>query len=114
MRISDWSSDVCSSDLRGGALGGEAGGGGDGDQHRTARAHGLFDQFIAAARRQQDEATGRVGAGAGERADQLVERIVAPDIRSEERRVGEGCVSQCRSRGSPYHLKKKKKKKTVR
>src|SRR3546814_11150500 len=25
------------------------------------------------------------------------------DIRSEERRVGEGCVSKCRSRRSPYH-----------
>src|SRR3546814_14214433 len=24
-------------------------------------------------------------------------------IRSEERRVGEECVSKCRSRGSPYH-----------
>src|SRR3546814_19596117 len=25
------------------------------------------------------------------------------DIRSEERRVGKGCVSTCRSRWSPYH-----------
>src|SRR3546814_17734923 len=25
------------------------------------------------------------------------------DKRSEERRVGNGCVSTCRSRGSPYH-----------
>src|SRR3546814_15496314 len=31
-------------------------------------------------------------------------------IRSEERRVGKECVSTCRSRGSPYHNKKKKKK----
>src|SRR3546814_16763278 len=37
----------------------------------------------------------------------------APDIpvlfldRSEERRVGKGCVSTCRSRWSPYHKKKK-------
>src|SRR3546814_20640846 len=30
-----------------------------------------------------------------------------PD-RSEERRVGKECVSPCRSRGSSYHLKKKK------
>src|SRR3546814_12492216 len=28
--------------------------------------------------------------------------------RSEERRVGKGCVSTCRSRWSPYHYKKKK------
>src|SRR3546814_15748421 len=27
--------------------------------------------------------------------------------RSEERRVGKECVSTCRSRGSPYHYKKK-------
>src|SRR3546814_17453261 len=30
------------------------------------------------------------------------------EIRSEERRVGKECVSTCRSRWSPYHLKKKK------
>src|SRR3546814_16368547 len=29
--------------------------------------------------------------------------------RSAERRVGKECVSRCRSRGSPYHEKKKKK-----
>src|SRR3546814_14427388 len=29
--------------------------------------------------------------------------------RSEERRVGKGCVSTLRSRGSPYHEKKKNK-----
>src|SRR3546814_15596912 len=26
-----------------------------------------------------------------------------PEFRSEERRVGEECVSTCRSRGAPYH-----------
>src|SRR3546814_17451836 len=30
--------------------------------------------------------------------------------RSEDRRVGEECVSTCRARWSPYHYKKKKKK----
>src|SRR3546814_11965359 len=38
---------------------------------------------------------------------------IAPGIfagfgRSEERRVGKDCVSRCRSRGLPYHKKKKK------
>src|SRR3546814_12596711 len=33
-------------------------------------------------------------------------------VRSEERRVGKECVSTCRSRWSPYHYKKKKKKNT--
>src|SRR3546814_17001294 len=32
----------------------------------------------------------------------------SPGGRSEERRVGKECVSTCRSRWSPYHLKKKK------
>src|SRR3546814_18651101 len=33
------------------------------------------------------------------------------DLRSEERRVGKECVSTCSSRWSPYHEKKKNKKK---
>src|SRR3546814_11576417 len=33
-------------------------------------------------------------------------------MRSEERRVGNECVSTCRSRWSPYHYKKKHDKKT--
>src|SRR3546814_18196372 len=32
---------------------------------------------------------------------------VTSSSRSEERRVGKECVSPCRSRGSPYHKKKK-------
>src|SRR3546814_16344507 len=33
--------------------------------------------------------------------------FIARVMRSEERRVGKECVSTCRSRWSPYHLKKK-------
>src|SRR3546814_20709823 len=33
--------------------------------------------------------------------------------RSEERRVGNGCVSTCRSRGSPYQYTKHTNKKTT-
>src|SRR3546814_17716684 len=33
---------------------------------------------------------------------------IAGDLRSEERRVGKECVSTCRFRRSPNHLKKKK------
>src|SRR3546814_15401311 len=36
------------------------------------------------------------------------------DCRSEERRVGKECVSTCRSRWSPYHLKKKRKKQRIK
>src|SRR3546814_16565726 len=34
-------------------------------------------------------------------------RILAAHPRSDERRGGNECVSTCRSRWSPYHLKKK-------
>src|SRR3546814_13496133 len=33
--------------------------------------------------------------------------VAERDIRSEARRVGKECGRTCRSRGSPYHLKKK-------
>src|SRR3546814_13616521 len=39
----------------------------------------------------------------------VVIRRLAQLERSEERRVGKECVSTCRSRGSPYHKKKKNK-----
>src|SRR3546814_7787086 len=83
MRISDWSSDVCSSDLPDGSPrlehhGGEDvledGGDGEGDG---------------------DAADAQ---GADERPD-----LHAEGDRSEERRVGKECVSTCRSRWSPYH-----------
>src|SRR3546814_14416477 len=37
-------------------------------------------------------------------------RIARSAGRSEERRVGKECVSTCRSRGSTYHQKKKRKR----
>src|SRR3546814_14061152 len=46
----------------------------------------------------------QAGATAGRHGTRL-----APG-RSEERRVGKECVSTCRSRWSPYHLKKRKNK----
>src|SRR3546814_3678552 len=86
MRISDWSSDVCSSDLRHGV-----GGARDGGFRKLARmgvAGGL------ARDRPQAEALHGVEAGG----------FQAPVVeRSEERRVGKECVSTCRSRWSPYH-----------
>src|SRR3546814_15480538 len=87
MRISDWSSDVCSSDLdirtHHRATGGERAHRGrtDHPRCRTPRRH-------------------------------LSPACVRPrpvcDLRSEERRVGKECVSTCRSRLSPYHYTKKK------
>src|SRR3546814_5009282 len=88
MRISDWSSDVCSSDLDAVEVLAEIGQRGaviDGRAHRIAEVGHQRDAI-----------------GAGDH-----EGIVAlglPDIgRSEERRVGKECVSTCRSRWSPYH-----------
>src|SRR3546814_9684116 len=82
MRISDWSSDVCSSDLLGG--GGEDLPGGQpvGD----IRAAHLGDQRSQPHRLVHVLVIGAIGA-----------------IRSEERRVGKECVSTCRSRWSSYH-----------
>src|SRR3546814_11061033 len=40
---------------------------------------------------------------AKQRPDFRKYRLVKPEMRSEERRVGKECVSTCRSRWSPYH-----------
>src|SRR3546814_12423689 len=110
MRISDWSSDVCSSDLaqpvRGFIHSAETGRSRHADAAR--RAH-------AAATNRRSLAVGNAGAGA---ADPLFRQLrpaslcgqwtVAVDFartadRSEERRVGKECVITCRSRWSQYH-----------
>src|SRR3546814_9206781 len=77
MRISDWSSDVCSSDL---------------DQ-------GLEPSWIAGA------SAGAVNGAVicGNKDSDRVSRLRELWKRSEERRVGKECVSTCRSRWSPYH-----------
>src|SRR3546814_17809856 len=97
MRISDWSSDVCSSDLR--TLGSEVW---LARQPRSRQARvfkfSLDGERLSAIKR---EATlMRVLRDTlGERDD--IARVI--DWRSEERRVGKECVSTCRSRWSPYH-----------
>src|SRR3546814_9768425 len=86
MRISDWSSDVCSSDL------------GLGRQHDLGQCQQLRN----------------IGLGfAGQRKVPVIggqaKFFVALDgtadrtFRSEGRRVGKECVSTCISRWSPYH-----------
>src|SRR3546814_8103866 len=80
MRISDWSSDVCSSDLAAVTP----------SFNRAPLLPPSLDAWI-----NPPAYTGmaplylEAGRGAGER--------------SEERRVGKECVSTCRSRWSPYH-----------
>src|SRR3546814_2683306 len=89
MRISDWSSDVCSSDLL------------------------LLQKVMAVERRpghRRPQPVGqlreiRVRPAFEPHVDQSRQRQIDDrDIRrSEERRVGKECVSTCRSRWSPYH-----------
>src|SRR3546814_19766223 len=96
MRISDWSSDVCSSDLTG--LNAPAG----------------FDVAIA---EELSKSTGIAFEPASNKFEALASNDglvffsgalntlgvaltkIANDIRSEERRVGKACVSRCRFRG---------------
>src|SRR3546814_16122605 len=101
MRISDWSSDVCSSDLR-----------------VTPRVSiGMpvrnGERFIAEA---IDSMLGQTFSdfeliirdnASVDRMQEICRGYAAKDDRSEERRVGKECVSTCRYRGSRYHSKKK-------
>src|SRR3546814_1680129 len=77
MRISDWSSDVCSSDL-------------------------LFGETPAQFRASRNWA----GVSPKRWRHRFKESHVSRRrVRSEERRVGKECVSTCRSRWSPYPYK---------
>src|SRR3546814_11938543 len=101
MRISDWSSDVCSSDLRlvvwenvRGALSAPA----DSDLEPCAGCVGGVDDGPVL------RALGRVLGDLAELGyDARWYGLRAADVRSEERRVGTECVSPCRSRWSPEH-----------
>src|SRR3546814_11922411 len=102
MRISDWSSDVCSSDLLASLTinGMEAATG----TTRLATTAGPFDLRLLTAR----GAAGTVyrflfATPAGDTARMTEGLQQAGFSRSEERRVGKAGVSTCRSRWSPYH-----------
>src|SRR3546814_3678341 len=74
MRISDWSSDVCSSDL------GE----------ELIIPEPFYANYFS------------FSYVAGVKVKPIVS-VIENGFRSEERRVGKECVSTCRSRWSPYH-----------
>src|SRR5256885_8715647 len=82
----DWSSDVCSSDLKR-----------DRGADRDRLLEGAFREGHAGVARAPAEGQILERALAALVADGTVERVV--DERSEERRVGK----ECRSRWSPYH-----------
>src|SRR3546814_15474851 len=102
MRISDWSSDVCSSDLRPGALAHCHAG-----RHDANRAEAGAVRAEAAPRRDEVDAALRHEAAERDviflpRDDEavLIVAVARVDIgyRSEQRRVGKECVSQVSSR----------------
>src|SRR3546814_12528106 len=101
MRISDWSSDVCSSDLRADHAGHRR----DGLQHDRAVAVALGEEGVRAEAHRLGE-TERDALGEIERFvvdAKIDERCGLHGGRSEERRVGKESVSTCRSRWARYH-----------
>src|SRR3546814_21092059 len=114
MRISDWSSDVCSSDLVLALAGCKAQAehrqhgadrhrylpvGSERPTHPVQVAPETGKLWMAAVGQLHLDQFGRLGAGL-ENGGPVV-------MRSEERRVGKECVSTCRFRWSSYHKKKK-------
>src|SRR3546814_5862676 len=90
MRISDWSSDVCSSDL---------------DAPDERKAFMVAEAGMAAI---LSAAPGNIAGLAAIAIGEPEARDAAAThadtlLRSEERRVGKECVSTVRSRWSPYH-----------
>src|SRR3546814_11710379 len=107
MRISDWSSDVCSSDLP--------------SVHGADKLVQLFKNK-ARAKAETDAIDADLLEALEDKArdfEKLMDRCSPRRLsiyghnglkfRSEESRVGKECVSTCRSRWWPYHKKKKKK-----
>src|SRR3546814_14166518 len=101
MRISDWSSDVCSSDLAALRLLGFG-----------KKASVSLERVAFQPRRVK--IGGRVTMTFALRSTSRAPQDLLVDVavhfvkargvtRSEERRVGKECVSTCRSRWSPYH-----------
>src|SRR3546814_1416539 len=97
MRISDWSSDVCSSDLR--------------PLHETddAMLDGFLNLMLRAPFRLARDVVPHMKPGSAIINVTTTFAVIggrrggAYTARSEERRVGKECVSTCRSRWSPYH-----------
>src|SRR3546814_17793175 len=101
MRISDWSSDVCSSDLSVPVMPFK-----DIEVNFTERERAILAYLIRGD--SNKEMARRLGIADGTvkvSVKRILRRINATNRtqRSEERRVGKECVSTCRSRWSPDH-----------
>src|SRR3546814_14674719 len=103
MRISDWSSDVCSSDL----LALEQDQPGDIAAQLAPPVSALGRMLQLRLKRLQPglelRQSHRLLACGDQRGDRLRLRAAEALARSEERRVGQAWVSTCRSRWSPSH-----------
>src|SRR3546814_21169417 len=102
MRISDWSSDVCSSDLGVEATTTKV-------RNVIATLERLFESDEIPPAEDVDLNELRIASTLNGRVvvrgdfDALTGEMLLSALRSEERRVGKECVSTCRSRWSPYH-----------
>src|SRR3546814_12916732 len=107
MRISDWSSDVCSSDLFAGELDhGFADLGALGDEAVEGRAGIVALELEEVGRRLDFGEALESGRGLLEALAAIVGGVLAERLdalRSKERRVGKECVSTRRSRWLPFH-----------
>src|SRR3546814_11738111 len=102
MRISDWSSDVCSSDLRSEySIAGRCMWSREriNDLKAFVDTHGHAEGFDCSVPGIDHVYFGHTIL----RAPVTVGNCSWIATRSEERRVGQECVSTCRSRWSPYH-----------
>src|SRR3546814_13392274 len=103
MRISDWSSDVCSSDLR------------EEDEPKAElirafelsdrQAEAILNMRLRSLRKLEEMEIRREEKELKAERKELKALIASPELqrRSEGRRVGKGCVSTCRFRWSPSH-----------
>src|SRR3546814_20278654 len=110
MRISDWSSDVCSSDLHGGGRFGRA----YGHQIEVGQVArignfaecdaGKIQRAYPAGQKAYAHAARPAGHGSQGAVGMHIDLDLVPG-RSAERPVGKECVSQCRFWWSPSHSK---------
>src|SRR3546814_4067964 len=92
MRMSDWSSDVCSADLAVAA----------GILAHRRDADAVLEGYAAQLQRGEQQ-TGHAQFTVTWALCTTSRHLAVSLARSDERRVGKECVSTCRSRWSPFH-----------
>src|SRR3546814_13100674 len=96
MRISDWSSDVCSSDLLCAALSAC-----DSKAKPMGQSLASINNTEITVHQLNAELTQLGNTQQATSHKDVLDALIARELRSEERRVGKECVSTCRSRWSP-------------